>query len=202
MLVSRGLVSYQVKNNIKYYKAEAPEQLIEEAGKNMHLLEDLAKDIVTTPVVPQSRNEVNIYEGKHGFKMAFTQHIDRMKAGEKVSIIGFSKRTYTQSKNAKELRTFFVGIDKFMIPKKTDARVLMDKTLIDVIKKERQDPSIYEPRHLPAGYFGPCAINISETEVLLSIWGETPIVFSIKNPIMIKTFQNNFDFLWSIAKSK
>jgi sugar-specific transcriptional regulator TrmB len=202
LLVSRGLVSYQVRNNIKYYQAESPEQLIVEAGKNVGELKELAKEITSLPIILPSRNDVNIYEGRHGFKMAFNQHIERMKKGEKVCIIGFSKRAYTQSVNAKELRTFFTNTDLLMIPKKADARVLTERDLLKILKKERIDPSIYKIKYLPAGYFGPCAVNLSETEVLLSIWGESPIVFSIKNPIMIKTFQKNFDFLWSISKNK
>lgn len=203
LLVSRGLVSYQVKNNIKYYQAESPDQLITDADKNIIDLKKLAQDITTLPpTLPSSRNDVNIYSGKHGFKMAFNQHIDRMKKGEKVCIIGFSKRAYTQSSSARELRTFFTNTDLLMIPKKADAKILTERDLLPILKKERIDASIYVIKYLPAGYFGPCAVNISETEVLLSIWSESQIVFSIKNPIMIKTFQKNFDFLWSIAKNK
>lgn len=200
ILVSRGLVSYQVKNNIKYYQAESPEQLIEEAGKNIHGLTTLAKEISTTPIPFPSRNDANIYEGKHGFKMAFTQHIERMKKGEKVSIIAFSRRAYTTTPSARELRSFFANTDMLMLPKKADTRFLAERDMIELLKKERVHPSLYDIRHLPSGYFGPSAVNISETEVLLSVWGQHPIVFSIKNPIIVKNFQNNFDFLWGISK--
>lgn len=200
ILVSRGLVSYQVKNNIKYYQAEPPAQLIEEAGKNIQELKSLAKEIDLFPIPLPSRNDANIYEGRHGFKMAFTQHIERMKKGEKVSIIAFSKRSYTSNSGSRELRNFFKNTDKLMMPKKTDARLLAEKDMIGLLKKERIDPSIYNLRHLPSGYFGPSAINISGTEVLLSVWGDNPIVFSIKNPTVVKAFQKNFNFLWEMAK--
>lgn len=200
ILVSRGLVSYQVKNNIKYYKAELPEQLIEETAKNVDELKELSKEITQIPIILPSRNEVNIFEGKHGFKMAFTQHIERIKKGETISIIGFSRRAYLRSEGTKELRAFFTASDRLMMPKKANARLLTERDMLAILHKDRIDPSIYKLGYLPSGYFGPCAVNISETEVLLSIWGESPIVFSIKNPIMIKTFQKNFEFLWSIAK--
>lgn len=200
ILVSRGIVSYQVKNNIKYYQAESLEQLIDEAGKNINDLKQLAKDVKDFPIPLPSRNDANIYEGRHGFKMAFTQHIQKIKKGENVSIIAFSHRAYTKSKGARELRNFFTSTDKLMIPKKANSRALSEKEMLQVLKKERIDPSIYDLRYLPSGYFGPCAVNISETEVLLSVWGDNPIVFSIKNPTVIATFQKNFDFLWNMAK--
>jgi sugar-specific transcriptional regulator TrmB len=202
LLVTRGLVSYQVRNNIKYYQAESPEHLIEGIEKNIGGLKELAKEITSLPIILPARNEVNIYEGKHGFKMAFNQHIERIKKGESICIISFSKRAYTQSVGSRELRAFFTNTDYQMIPKKAYARALTDRELVPILKKERIDPSIYIVKYLPSGYFGPCAVNISETEVLLSIWGESPIVFSIKNPIIVKSFQKNFDFLWSISKGK
>ncbi|NQV87968.1 MAG: hypothetical protein HQ402_00235 [Parcubacteria group bacterium] len=200
ILVSRGLVSYQVKNNIKYYRSELPEQLIKEANKNINELKKFTEEISLTPSPLPSRNEANIYEGRHGFKMAFNQHIERMKKGERVSIIGFSHRAYTKSFGSRELRSFFTNTDHMMMPKKANARVLTEKNLLSVFQKDRIDPSIYAIRYLPSGYFGPCAVNLSETELMLSIWGEHPIVFSIKNPIIVKTFQKNFDFLWSMSK--
>jgi len=199
-LVSKGLVSYLVRNNIKYYQAESPDILIDETNRNIDVLKTLSKEISNSPITLPSRNDVNIYEGKHGFKMAFNQHVEKMKESDTICIIGFSTRAYTKGAESKELRSFFVGIDKLIIPKKIKSRVLLDKNLINTLKNEREDPSIYIARYLPSGYFGPCAINISEKEVLLSIWGESPVVFSVKNPVMVKTFQTNFEFLWSISK--
>jgi sugar-specific transcriptional regulator TrmB len=202
ILVSRGLVSYQVKNNIKYYQAESPDQLIDEAGKNIGELKTLAKDIDSFSIPLPSRNDANIFEGRHGFKMAFTQHIEHIKRGEKVSIIGFSHRAYLKGAGSRELRSFFTNSDTLMMPKKAHARLLTERELMPILTKERIDSSIYNIKYLPSGYFGPCAVNISETEVLLSVWGESPIVFSIKNPTVVKTFQKNFDFLWGLAKKK
>ena len=81
LLVLRGLVSYQVRNNIKYYQAESPLQLLEEAEKNKLALKELAREVTSLPIILPSRNEVNIFEGKHGFKMAYNQHIERIKKG-------------------------------------------------------------------------------------------------------------------------
>ncbi len=199
ILVGRGLVSYQVKNNIKYYNAESPDELIEEAGKNIEELKSFAKEVTAFPIPLPSRNDSNIYEGKHGFRMAFNQHIERIKKGERISIIGFSHRSIM---SGRELRSFFRQSDIAMSPKKCDARFLTEKSLFNVHTKDRIDPTIYKMKFLPAGYFGPCAVNISATEVLLSVWSEHPIVFSIKNPTVIQSFQKNFDFLWNLAKSK
>lgn len=197
-LVDKGLVSYQVKNNIKYYTAEKPTQIIEDAKHKVTELEKLEQFIKTSPLTHLGRNEVNIYEGKHGFRMAFAQQAENLVQGETISIISFSYRAGLES----ELRTFLATIEKNMAAKKCRSMMLRDKFPSTLLKAGKFSKSLHEIRYLPAGYFGPTAVNISKKEVLLSIWGESPLVFSIKNPLIVKSFKKNFEFLWELAKKE
>lgn len=197
-LVKKGLVSYEVKNNIKYYQAELPEQLIEEAEQNVRGLRTLSKDLSSSPIIPTSRNETNTYEGIRGFKMAYEQHVDELEQGERVSIIAFVGKEYQASRS---IRNFFSEVvDTTMIKKKSRGRMITSKPIKEIIKKDRPDSSIYDIRHLPTPYALPYAINISKREVMLSVWGDEPIVFKIRNPIIVASFQANFNHLWDIAK--
>lgn len=196
-LVSKGLVSYQVKNNIKYYLAEALDQFLLSAKENTEKLEQLTKEVGHFPITDIGRNEINVYEGKHGFRMAFTQHVESLQKGEVVSIIAFSGR----SGQHKELRSFLTSIERMMKENNCKSHILRDKkneTNLDKIQMDK----LHETRFLPTGYFGPSAVNISKKEVLLSIWGEKPVVFSMKNPIIVESYKRNFDFLWDLAKKK
>ncbi len=195
-LIQKGLVSYQVRNNIKYYQAEMPDQLIEIAETNKLQLQKFATEVRHFPIRETERNETNVYEGKHGFKMAFTEHIRRLQKKEEISIIAFS----TRFANSKELRVFLANLDRILLNKKCRIRMLLEKEMESVMKKDRVDMSLYSIRYLPSGYFSPTAVNISEHEVMLSVWGKTPIVFSIKNPPVIAGFKKNFEFLWNMAK--
>jgi len=197
-LVNRGLVSYQVRNNIKYYKAELPDQLIEEAGRDTEELKALSKTLADFPISHIDRNEINTYEGVHGFKMAFAQNTQALEPKEVICVIAFNGSEYIRSQ---ELRLFFKNtIDPMMAKKKCIGKMIMGKKLYQIIKKERTNMSIYKVRHLPSNYVIPYTLNISNREVLLSVWGDKPIVFSIKNPIVVASFKKNFDFLWSMAK--
>lgn len=194
-LVTKGLVSYHVKNNIKYYQAEPLTQLLEEAKQNTLKLESLTEELGSFPLLHMGRNEVNVYEGKHGFKMAFTQHVESMESKEVVSIISFSAR----SGQNKELRSFLSSMEKVMIANKCKSRILRDKGSKNSLSKI-QVSKIHDTRFLPTGYFSPTAVNISNKEVLLSVWGEKPIIFAMRNPIIVESFRKNFEFLWGLAK--
>ncbi len=78
--------------------------------------------------------------------------------------------------------------------------MLADEEGEKLLKEKRSAYKKYLLKILPKGYFSPAAINISSREVLISIWGDKPIVFSIKNPVAVASFQKNFDFLWNLAK--
>lgn len=195
-LIEKGLVSYQVRNNIKYYQAEAPHELIEQNQKDQKTLQALSEQIKSLPIPEIDRNETNIYEGIYGFKKALTQHIENLAPNETIAIVAFSPRV-TQKR---EGLAFFRKIDKELIAKKNiKVRMLLDKTFRSVERDKANMPG-YTIRYLPAGYFTLSALNISEKEVILSVWGEHPLAISIKNPEMIKGFQKNFEFLWNIAK--
>ncbi len=197
-LVLKGLVTYQVKNNIKYYQAEIPNQLIDEVKDNTKRLIDLSQSLEDLPIIRNERNETNTYEGIRGFKMAYENHISLMNPKETLSIITLVGPEYKESR---EIRNFFSNVvDKIMIRKKCKARMITNKTINNIIQKERPDSSIYEIKYLSSRYMLPYTLNISQKEIMISVWGDNPVIFTINNPIVVTAFQKHFDYLWRIAK--
>jgi hypothetical protein len=174
--------------------------MIDEVEQNTEKLRKLSRELEHFPILPHTRNETNTYEGKRGFRMAYEQHIENMEQKEIISIITFVGPEY---KNSPELRTFFSEtVDRVMIKKKCRARMITNQTVQGIIKNERPDSSIYDIKYLSSRYMLPYTLNISRKEIMISVWGETPVVFSINNPIVITAFQKHFDSLWTIAKEK
>lgn len=199
LLAKKGLVSYEVKNNIKYYKAELPDQLIESAERNTIELKQLTKEIRQVPIVKQDRNDTNTYEGIHGFKRAFIQHMESIEKNEHVGVIAFSNHTVTRTKFG-QLNKLFAEVDNTLFSKTENVRMLLDKSLHQLLKENRKHFAKYTLKFLPPGYFSPVAVNISKKEIMLSVWGSKPTVFTMKNPVVIESFQKNFEFLWALAK--
>lgn len=197
-LISRGLVSYQVKNNVKYYQAELPSELIARAQRDASRLKDLSHALSQLPIAKQSRNETNTFEGPKGLKMAYEKHMDGLERGETISIVAFVGPEFRDSP---DLRRFFTDVvDRKQLEKKVRGRMITHKMLKDIIRKDRPDASIYDMRYLSNSYTLPYTLNISRKEVMISVWGDDPVVFSIQNPIVVEAFQKNFDYMWSLAK--
>lgn len=199
ILIAKSLVSYEVKNNIKYYKSELPDRLIEDTEKNTQELKLLAKEIVHLPIAKQDRNETNTYEGIHGFKRAFKQHIQSIGKNEQTGVIAFSNYTVTKT-SFTQLKNLFAEVDDTLFAKTKKARMILDKGLYPLLKKHRKHFAKYTVKFLPPGYFSPVAVNISDREIMLSVWGSKPTVFTMRNPVIIESFKKNFEFLWNLAK--
>ncbi len=197
-LVARGLVSYQVKNNVRHYQAELPEHLLENIERDREELIALSQSLRKRVVQKKERNETSVYEGRYGFKKAFLKHIEECERGEMISFIGYSSRTTVTSR---ELREFFKGLDKIQVHKKMKSRFLLDRGIYNAVMRDKAKVPGYEYRYLPTGYFNPASINISKREVMLSVWGKSPMVMVIHNPVVRESFAQNFEYLWRTAKS-
>lgn len=197
-LIDRGLVSYEVKNNIRYYRAEMPDTLIEATEKNIHDLRATVESMKSVVNHTQT-NETNVYEGLHGFKQSFEKHVASIPKGSQVSVIAFGGKTVNTA-NFTRLRSFFNHVDQVTFGKSKDVRMLLERKLEPLLKKDRALYKQYKLRFLPSGYFSPAAINLSQNEVMISVWEDKPIVFTMNNPIVVASFQKNFEFLWQLAK--
>ncbi len=196
-LLSRGLVSYEVKNNIKYYTAEEPLQLIDQLRESEKKLQEITSLIEDAKAMSGPRNFVNVFEGSYGFKKAFQQFVDSAEKGEDITIIGYNTKYFI---NDLPLRRFFTELDRGLAAKGAHAKVLVEKNLFPSFRKDRRAIDIYEMRSMPSKYFGPFAIDTTTKEVLITIVADTPIAISIKHPIIVDVFRKNFEYLWKDAK--
>jgi sugar-specific transcriptional regulator TrmB len=195
-LVQRGLASYQVKNNVRYYQAELPDVLIDESKKNVLELEALSQEIQDHTIEKAERNVINTYEGKDGFRKAFSrQYLELVENNETIYIVGFTKNV----SNLRELRNFLKKPNQIAEDKHCAIKMVLDERFRDSLE-EREGPQ-YEIRFLSPQHFTPMGTSICKKEVLLSVWGKTPLAISISEPTVVKSFKQNFEVLWNLADS-
>lgn len=190
ILIKKGLVSYEVRNNIRYYQPEPLETIITKSRETTHSLEQLSKELQALKPKSTNRNEITIFEGYHGVRRAFLEHLEQISGKDTLKIIGFGARIPSK----KALSKFLQEINSFASKKHPRMIILLDENLrgkSQTIKMHR-DKIIH---YLPTTYFGPTAYNISKNEVLISTWGKELLVVRIRNPILVESFTANFDFL-------
>lgn len=195
-LTDKGLVSYVIKNNVKFFEASDPEKLltyIEEQKEKLtekeksikKIIPDLRKQI--SPLMPHA--EAHVFAGKEGFK---TVRKDVLRQGKDLYLIG------AVGKEGKFLKYFFPNFNKLRIKNKIKWNVLYD---YEIKGKPITKLKLMETKFLPKEYSSPAVINIYADRVVNVLWnGDNPICFMVINKDIADSYRKWFDLLWKSSK--
>jgi sugar-specific transcriptional regulator TrmB len=196
-LTDKGLVSYVIRNNVKYFEASDPERLlsyIEEQKAKLNekeksikkILPELKKQI--SPLMPHA--EAHVFVGKDGFK---TIRKDVLKQKQDLYLIG------ALGKEHKFLKYFFPNFDKLRVKNKIKQKTLFD---YEIKGKKVTKLPLMETRFLPKEYSSPAVINIYADRVVNVLWqGDTPLCFMIINQQIADSYRKWFNLLWKNSKN-
>jgi sugar-specific transcriptional regulator TrmB len=191
-LIEKGLVSYVIKNNIKFFQAADPDRLlsyIEEQKEKLNekeesirkILPELKKQI--SPLMPNA--EAHVLYGKEGFK---TMRKDVLKQKKTLYLIG------AVGKEDKAVRYFFPNFNNLRIKSKIKMKILYDS---EVKGKEITKLELLDTKFLPKGYSSPAVINVYADRVVNVLWNnEIPICFMIINKEIADSYRKWFKLLW------
>jgi len=65
-LIERGLVSYVIKNNVKYFKAASPEQLLLDLKEKEKHLQEVMPNLLALEHLEKEETSVELFKGKKG----------------------------------------------------------------------------------------------------------------------------------------
>ncbi len=194
-LTEKGLVSYVIKNNIKYFEATDPERLlsfIEEQKEKLNERKSRIKKIIPelkkqiSPLAPHA--EAHVFAGKEGFK---TIRKDILKQKQTLYLIGAVGR------EDKFLKYFFPNFNKLRVKNRIKWKILYDA---DVKGKPITKLELMEARFLSKEYSSPAVINVYADRVVNVLWKrDNPICFMIINQDIADSYRKWFDLLWNAS---
>ncbi|MFC1753969.1 TrmB family transcriptional regulator [Thermoproteota archaeon] len=195
-LTEKGLVSYVIKNNVKYFEATDPERLasyIEEQKEKLDEKEKTVKKLISelkkqvSPLRPHA--EAHVLAGKEGFK---TMRKDVIKQKKDLFMIG------AVGKEDKFLKYFFPNFNRLRIQNKIKWKGLYD---YEVKGKPITKQELKQIRFLPKEYSSPAVINIYGDRVVNILWqGENPICFMIINQQIADSYRKWFELMWKSSE--
>jgi sugar-specific transcriptional regulator TrmB len=96
-LIGKGLVSYVVRENKKYFEAASPNRILDylkEKEESIRLqqkdIENIMPELLLKQKMAKKTQEVTIYEGIKGIKTAREKSLQTLKKGEEFCILGAS----------------------------------------------------------------------------------------------------------------
>jgi HTH-type transcriptional regulator, sugar sensing transcriptional regulator len=188
ILLRRGIVSFKIKNGVKYFQATNPESLkifLEEKSK---ILGDVLPELKNFYDSEEKSPKINVFVGLEGAKAVVEGAI---KSKKNVYWVGGGLFFF---KALKLSRKFIEQKMKKMKMKTVQPNIPEVKDLLSIIKKENI-------RVLPKNFLGKVGYMIYEDVVIIGIIQEKEITtIQIINEDSAKAFTNYFNMMWDMGK--
>jgi sugar-specific transcriptional regulator TrmB len=198
-LVSKGLASYIIKNNVKHFEASSPNRILdylEEKKQDIDLEKQDILKIIPNLILKQkgtTKNEAKIYTGFEGAKTAYEDAIQSLKKGEE--ILGWG---LTEQPESWEI--YFDKREKFRADKGVIHKSIINekyKSLHNTRKKFKNTHIRFFPKELEM----PTTVEIWKNKVaLFIITKENPITIVIESQAAADSFRKYFYVMWKTAK--
>jgi sugar-specific transcriptional regulator TrmB len=196
-LIDKGLVSFVIKSNIRYFEAENPEKfldIISEEEKELKTKERNIKKILPELIekrrLSKEPQEATIYKGKRGMKSVFE---DMLKQKGEILVFGGGGKfkaalgPYSELWHKKRAKA---GIKLIVLWNE----IFRDK------KKELEKYELVQVKFLPEEFDNPAPAVIYGDKAAITVWSEQPIATLIRSKEAARSYRSYFNTLWKIAK--
>lgn len=193
-LMKRGIVSYVIKDNTKYFKAAHPSKLIDFLKDKELNIKKLIPELTNLSRPPEKNYSVELYEGTEGLKTILNEVV-RLKPKEFLD--------FTSGMTTVLLPDYYMdNWEKLRIKAKIPARFLFNNT--DIGRKRGQilaKLKLSQVKYLPEGLMSPSHIYVYGDKVAITLW-EKDISFGvlIKSQEVANRFREFFNWFWKLAK--
>jgi sugar-specific transcriptional regulator TrmB len=200
-LISKGLVSYRMRNNVKIFMPAPPETLNEVFIEQQKKLEqerkdflELVEELKEKKPTEEPYSNYKYYEGLTGIKALWLEMADYLATLEK----GALTRVYTGKKDIYEkLAGFYDEFHKIRLKLKGGYKIIFpfeDKATGE--KRKRQHSEVKYTELKNEAEWG----VIGDKFFIQTLTGKTLSAFLITDAKMAETFRQVFDQVWKIAK--
>lgn len=202
-LIGKGLASYIVKNNVKYFSAANPKRIKDYIkNKKESLIEqeqEFNKFLPSLEKIYESLNEdtvIEIYKGWKGMETVYGNLLSKAKKGDYCYILGAGK-----GEKELQLELFFSKYRKIALDKGIITKIIFNESARDYVSLiENNIGEIKEKRFLFNNT--PSEIVIYKDNLIILLRKADPIVIYIKDKETAESFLNYFNELWKNASLK
>lgn len=195
VLMKKGLVSEVKKGKKKYFKAADPNNIVyfleEQMQETNEKIENIRKILPKMNSLFESlreRTNVEVYSGKRSIKIFLK---DMIKTGENICGMGTEEENYRNYAPI-EIQKYFEelkesGLSERIIIKDKPGAFMFDTPTTKYKKLESKVMQLSET-------------YIYGNKVSIIIWGNPITVIKIEDQNVAKTYKENFEYLWKMAK--
>ncbi len=181
-LIEKGLVTYTIKNNRRYFKAVDPDRLLEYFKEKEKNLKDLLPELRELYKPLKTKARIEIYEGVEGLKTILN---DIIKTEKEIRAFGASERI------REYLPDYFI---KRYLKERRKKKIVARQLFTEGTKVIKTPVSIF--KSLPKKFSSPSTTVIYGDNVTIWIWTETPTIILIESKAVAKSYKDHFELMW------
>ena len=196
-LIERGMASYVVKDNIKYFNAAPPSRIKEYLKEKETRLKEQEKELekllpsleLRQQLVTQ-KTDAEVYRGWKGMQTIYNDLLNSLKTGDSYYIFGASRGT-----NAKNVRSFYTRFNEKVVRKKLKAHIIFNEKARGNIHGIEKTAKVKYFDHTT-----PAEILIYGSKTAIVLLEQEPLIILIKGKSVAQSFKAYFDVIWFTAK--
>jgi sugar-specific transcriptional regulator TrmB len=198
-LIKKGIVSYVIKNNRKYFVAAHPKKLLdwidlkkEDVEKERLAVEKLIPDLLKLRLPKEKKVAVEVYEGKEGIRTMLKETVESSKDTKKEFLIFGAIAGQLRELDPVYHKRYYEERKRYKIHSR----------YIFIQGEHHPNAPFSEYRYLPKHYKSFVATCVHGDEVSFWLLSKPEIVILIRSKELAETYRNNFEVLWKVAKEK
>ncbi len=192
-LINRKLVFKLEKQNITFFQPTDPQRILQ----NIKSQEDLALELIPKlkNMIDTKLPEITVYEGVEVYKRFWLDCVKRLPEGSTDYVAGSIGKKWWDYMG-KEAKLYHEIKRKRRIKWKM---IVFNKDPLD-LELLKSEPKLHEYRLIEKQVSLDGNFNILGTESVILHSATEPMIIEVKNPTLVRVFQNIFDILWLIGK--
>jgi len=185
LLQEKGLVSYVMVGNIKFFQATGPRRILDYIKEQEEDIKSVLPELSARHNAAKIEGQVRMFKGVKGVK---TILMDIIRSKNDNFVFG------SEGQLGERIPEFALQLDRL---KKENS--IKTKMIIRKGRKEK-DTKTSEYRHLTNISASPAVTNIYGDKIAILIWTDEPEGVIIENKAAAEAYKSYFDFMWQHAK--
>lgn len=186
-LIERGLVSYVIKNNVRYFSPAKPEKLMHDLKEKEGWLSNAMPELIGLMKVEEEKTKVEIYRGTEGIKTVWREIV---RVGKEYVVFG------EEGKFQELLPIFMKEFLRDIVKYGSRERILSKESKRGKILITKNS----KIRYLPDQYFSPTMTVVYSKKVANFVWTKPYYAILTENTEIADSFKSYFEVLWKVAK--
>jgi len=188
-LINKGLISYSIKNNVKYFTPSHPDKILKDLKEKESEYKKLIPELVNISNISKQDTTAEVYKGKEGLKTVLREVLRT----KKDHLVLGDEGHYQEL-----LPIFFHHFLQDCEKNKIKEKVLCSQ---EVFKKIKQfDYKFSKTKALPSGSSLPTTTLVYGEKIVLFSWEEPYNAIVITNKNLAESYRKYFEMLWKLAR--